>query len=146
MVLMMARWEAGPREQRPNSRAIFSWLRFVVEAKDTQMRVGKKTLGRQKPYWKWAEWQPKVESTYSFSWCWWRGSCCWWRWWWARTIPADHRSMRQQFLVLQDSCSELSISRPAMTTKDGRGWLMLTLHQSRDRGKGGIRRSAWTHN
>jgi hypothetical protein len=106
----------------------------------------KKTLGSQKPNRKWAEWQPKQESTYSFSWCWWRGSCCRWRWLWVRTSQADHRSMWQRFWVLQDSYCELNIRRLAMTTKDGRGQSILTLHQSCDRGKGGIRRSAWTHN
>ncbi len=52
---------------------------------------------------------------------WGRGSWCRWRWWWVRTIQADHKSIWQQFWVLKNSFSELSISRPTMTAKRERG-------------------------
>ncbi len=63
----------------------------------------------------------KQESTYSFSWGWWRGNCCWWWWWWVRTNEASHRSMQLRFWVLTNLCSELSLNRPTMPAKEGGG-------------------------
>jgi hypothetical protein len=48
-------------------------------------------------------------------------SCCWWWWWWVRTNQASHRSMQRRFWVLMNPCSELSLSRPTMTTKERGG-------------------------
>ncbi len=110
----MVRLEAGPCEQRLNSR--------VTSSGNTQMRVGKQLLAAKKPFQKRAEWQPKLESTYSFSWGWWRRSCCRWRWFWVRTNFASHRSMWQRFWVLRNSCSELCTIRPSMTAKERGGY------------------------
>ncbi len=44
------------------------------------------------------------------------------------SIQACHRSMRRQFWVLNNSCSELSISRPTMTTKVSGQGSVLTSH------------------
>jgi hypothetical protein len=55
----MARQETGPQKRTLNSRATFS--------KDAQMRVGKQ-LQAARPNNEQAEWKPKQESTYPFSW------------------------------------------------------------------------------
>jgi hypothetical protein len=63
------------------------------------------------------------------------------------TNQAGHRSIQQQFRVLKNLCSELSLSRLTMTTKERRGGGgVLLIHQPCDRGEGGSGQSMQTHN